>query len=742
LITSATRPFFAHSVSGEPEEKWEPLRDHLTAVSLSSARAAGKFGFAEAGAASGLLHDLGKYQPDFQDHIRGRPRKVDHAAHGAVVAREKFGILGALIAHGIAGHHAGLDDELFDKERMAKESAAVEASARADGIEAPKSLPAPRLQPSENRGFQCAFLTRMLFSCLVDADYTETERFYVEAEKRPTPPRGATASIVELADTLAAFLRGKQAKAKPTDVNRHRAAILEKVLSHTGDLPGVFKLTVPTGGGKTLASLSFALEHARKHGLDRVIVVIPFTSIIEQTAEVYRGALAPFGDAVIEHHSGFDEDKVSGKEARDKLSLAMENWDARIVVTTAVQFFESLFSNRPSRCRKLHNLARSVIVLDEVQTLPLAFLHPCVAALQELRRNYGTSLVLCTATQPALDAPGFPKGLGDGIELAPDPPRLFRDLRRVRVESAGKLKDGEIVDRIADAERVLCIVNLKDHARDLFELMRTLPGATHLSTTMCAAHRRQVLDRVRADLIAKRPCRVVSTSLIEAGVDVDFPLVLRAATGLDSIAQAAGRCNREGLRTAEDSFTLVFETTGRDEPGYVRPLSEAARELMRIRPAEDWLQPETINEYFRILYWKNGNAALDKHGVLALCEDGLANKMNFRFREIADSVKLIDDWTQPVIVPFNDEAKALLGELESFNPVHSTGALARRLQRYIVGVPAAERRRMVLAGAAREIWPDRYGDQFVRLDNLDIYSDQIGLDWRDPAQRRVDGLIV
>jgi CRISPR-associated endonuclease/helicase Cas3 len=738
---SKSDDFFAHSVPGQPEELWEPLRDHLAAVAASAGRASGKFGFQEAGTAAGLLHDLGKYQREFQNRIRGRAEKVDHAAHGAILARRTLGPLGALIAHGIAGHHAGLDDQLFDKDRMAMPSEIVEAAAVADGITLPKPLSSAPLRRSENLGFQYAFLTRMLFSCLVDADYTETERFYVQAEQRPSPPRGAAVSIAELADTLAASLKAKQAEARPSVVNRHRAAILANVLDHACDPPGVFKLTVPTGGGKTLASLAFALEHARKHGLDRVIVVIPFTSIIEQTAEVYRAALAPFGDAVIEHHSGFDEDRLTEKEARDKLSLAMENWDARIVVTTAVQFFESLFSNRPARCRKLHNLARSVIVLDETQTLPLPYLRPCVAALQELQRNYGASIVLCTATQPALDAPHFEQGFKDAIELAPEPAQLFRDLRRARVETAGKLSDRDVADRIAGTDQALCIVNLKDHARDLFSLVRELPGARHLSTTMCAKHRREVLGAIRADLVAGRPCRVISTSLIEAGVDVDFPMVLRAGTGLDSIAQAAGRCNREGKRTIEDCATVVFTPADREEPRYVRPFSEAARELMRNRPAEDWLMPDTINAYFHALYWKK-EAELDKHGILALCEEGRANKMNFKFREIAESVKLIDDWTQPVIVPFDDEAKALLAELESFSPERSIGALARALQPYVVGVPAEGRRRMIVAGAAREIRSDRYADQFVRLDNLDIYSPAVGLDWRDPTLRSVDGLVV
>ncbi len=420
--------FFAHTVGGRPPETWELLIPHLIGTANLAAKFASAFRYGEIGYAAGLLHDLGKYQGDFQRRIRGDPQSVDHAAHGAIYACRHYNGLGKLIAHGIAGHHAGLADNLFGSDgRLDQKNATLDEvveSARRDGLVFPAPPGFPRLKASTDKGFQGAFLVRMLFSCLVDADYLATEDFYVRAEGRPTPQRGAAASLADLADALDGHL-ARFVAPPPGSLNARRAGILGHARSKAILPPGVFTLTVPTGGGKTLTSLAFALDHARANSLERVVVGIPFTSVIEQTAQVYRNALAPHQDAILEHHSAFDQSAVDGKVARSKLSLAMETWDQPLIVTTTVRLFESLFSNRPSQCRKLHNLARSVIVLDEVQTLPLALLRPCVAALKELAANYGCSIVLCTATQPALlanspsGARPFANGFEDVVELAP-----------------------------------------------------------------------------------------------------------------------------------------------------------------------------------------------------------------------------------------------------------------------------------------------------------------------------------
>lgn len=752
----ATGLWFAHSLEGRPEGEWELLRRHLSEARREAGARAAKFGAENLGAAAGLLHDLGKYKAEFLAYIRGQGKSPDHASAGANYARARLGRPGLVLAHAIAGHHAGLKDRLFAEgarlQRTQPELARIQASAREDGLMLPESLPSPDgFQPdSAELGFQFAFLTRMLFSCLIDADRTVTRAFYADPEerRRDATPRASTA---ELAAALMKWMESKaeqRAAAGEADrpVNRLRDEVLRHALGRAGEKPGVFTLTVPTGGGKTLTSLAFALEHARRNGLERVIVVIPFTSVIEQTAGVYREALPAYADQILEHHSAFDESEIAKREGFDALRLAMESWGAPIVVTTAVQFFESLFSDRPSRCRKLHNLARSVIVLDEAQTVPLPVLRPCVTALRELARNYGSSVVLCTATQPALqerpDDPGrsFPGGFRAPVELAPDPPRLFSALRRVTVRAAAEeLDDAALAAHLKAVPQVLCIVNQRAHARELFGTIRDLSGARHLSTCMHAAHRSRALTEIRANLKAGVPCRVVATSLVEAGVDVDFPMVLRAEAGLDSVAQAAGRCNREGRRTAEESEVLVFRAPGREPPRSLRANVEAGAETLRLHHV-DPLQPEAVEAYFRLLYWRKGADQLDRHGVLAKCEDERRG-LEFPFESIAAAVRLIDDAMAPIIVPVEDEGEA--GEwLRSLEFAKYPGGIARRLQRFTVSVPQQVRQALIDQRAAEVIRQREFGDQFVRLANLDLYRSDVGLDWSDPTFIAAERLMV
>lgn len=740
--------YFAHTVKNSPPEAWEPLVPHLIGTGERARDFAKSFGCAELAYAAGLLHDLGKYQESFQLRLRGDPRSVDHAAHGAIYARRHYRQLGDLIAHGIAGHHSGLADALFQidgrLERMGATFDAVVEAARRDGLSFPELPSLPRLRGSKDTGFQRAFLIRMLFSCLVDADYLATEDFYVQAEGRPTPLRGAAASLTDLAEALhrhfACF-----APPLPGSLNARRAEILSYAQSKATLPPGVFTLTVPTGGGKTLTSLAFALDHARANGLDRVVVGIPFTSVIEQTAQVYREALTPHQDAILEHHSAFDQSTIDGKEARSKLSLAMETWDQPLIVTTTVRLFESLFSNRPSQCRKLHNLARSVIVLDEVQTLPLELLRPCVAALKELAANYGCSIVLCTATQPALlaDPPQggrpFANGFENVVELAPDPPSLFEALRRVRVKSIGHQSDGDIVERLADTPQALCIVNSRFHAQALYAAITHLEGARHLSTLMCAAHRRAVLAKIREDLMAGRACRVISTSLIEAGVDVDFPLVLRAEAGLDSILQAAGRCNREGHREADDSATLVFRPAELKRPQSMRMPIESAESVFRTHG--DVTTLSAVSAYFGQLFDRKGDAVLDAKGILKACQDR-AISLDFPFKTIAADFQMIDDYNLPVIIAWDESAKAAVKDLRFLPEGFTPGGIARRLQPYTVGVPPQARAALIGSGAAEVIDRERYDDQFVVLANPNLYRADVGLSWANPTLMEPDSLVI
>lgn len=757
---------YAHSMKHRPITEWETLPVHARDVGEATAERAAKFQASSLGLVAGLLHDFGKYKPAFQAYLHDpKVRDKGHSSAGALYARARFGRIGLLLAHVIAGHHAGLQDGLLARQRRLEAADADLAMALAghassgDGFVLPGvPMPPAGLRSEDGRvavppsGFQWAFLTRMLFSCLVDADRLCTERFY-----RGAVARGPGAPVAELhaalQRTLVAAARHREGTGdSERPVNRRRAEILDHATSHAAAPRGVFTLTVPTGGGKTLTSLAFALAHAAAHGLDRVIVVIPFTSVIEQTAEVYRGALGNLAGEVLEHHSAFDEGTLKGeaRQGLEKLRLDMENWDARIVVTTAVQFFESLFSNRPSQCRKLHAISRSVVILDEAQTMPLHLLRPCVAALKELARNYGTSVVLCTATQPAvLERDGehsFAGGFRDTLELAPNVPDLFAAFRRVTVRRIGVQDDAALAERFAQAPQGLCIVNTRQHARDLHAAIDGLEGRRHLSTLMHAAHRSRVLAEIKADLVAGRPCRVVSTSLIEAGVDVDFPLVMRAPAGLDQIAQSAGRLNREGRRDAADSLLLLFEAAGRTVPKDLQTNIEAADEIMRLH-GERCLEPAAIQAYFQALYWtlggdgRDGPDDLDRFGVLKVCS-AAAKTFDFPFATIAENMRFIDSVMRPIIVADDDESRHWLGELRNPHGEERLGLVARKLQRYTVGVPDRVRSGLLKDGALEILRQDTFGDQFVSLINLGLYKPDIGLDPSNPLFMEAAATII
>jgi len=732
-----TRAFYAHSTPNPDKSDWQPLREHLEAVAEIAARNASAFSGDTLAHLAGLLHDLGKYTDEFQRRVTGDAIRVDHATRGAIIAVERYGTLGHLVAYAIAGHHAGLANGSEGIERTALKERLLGTGLPAllaqwqTEIQLPalNELKPPALIQRERRNFfQLAFLGRMIFSCLVDADYLDTEAFYDRTQGRSSLRDHAYPNLANLRQQLDKHLNGFEAN---TPVNQLRGEILAGVRSKAGLPPGLFSLTVPTGGGKTLASLAFALDHALAHGLRRVIYVIPFTSIVEQNAAVFRRALGELGEkAVVEHHSAFADDRGKSLEARKKLSLAMENWDAPIIVTTAVQFFESLFADRPARCRKLHNIARSVVILDEAQTLPLHLLRPTVAAIDELALNYNSSLVLCTATQPALtDGPRFPGGLPNVRELAPEPEHLFQQLQRVQIRSIGPISDEALSGQLREREQVLCIVNNRRHARALYEAIADCPGACHLTTLMYAKHRSQVLTEVRQRLRDGLSCRLVSTSLIEAGVDVDFPTVLRAEAGLDSIAQAAGRCNREGRRALVDSQVLVFapENEQWSPPHELKQFAQAAREVMRQHP-DDCLSMAAIERYFHLLYWKKGSRALDESNLLGLIEKSRLDCLPFEI--LAREFRMIDSIQMPVIIARDVEAQAALDDLEFAD---GCAGIGRRLQPYLVQVPRKAYDALLQVGAIQPAMAERYGEQFMVLVNPDLYHDQFGLRWDNPA---------
>lgn len=755
--------FFAHSTATTDKSDWQPLREHLLGTAERAARNASPFGGAAIAWTMGALHDLGKYTERFQGRLTGDATRVDHATWGACVARERYGKLGTLLAYGIAGHHAGLANGQPGQETESRTTLHERLSADylaglpvlspvwKQEIELPAKVAFPdAFEPhpqSHHRNFQLALLARMSFSCLVDADFIDTDNFYRGVEGRSPRQENVGPPLEALRVRLNAYLARLP---REGGINPLRTDILREVRSKALLAPGRFSLTVPTGGGKTLASLAFGLDHAIAHGLRRVIYVIPFTSIVEQNAQVFRNAFGDLGDekAVLEHHSGFFDDPRSAREAIEKRKLAMENWDAPVVVTTAVQFFESLFADRPSRCRKLHNVAGSVVILDEAQTLPLSMLRPCVALLDELARNYRVSPVLCTATQPALTTEaGFKNGLDDVRELAPEPSALYERLRRVRVRHAGMLDDHTLADHLRQREQALCIVNNRRHARHLFESIADQPGACHLTTLMYARHRSQVLAEVREKLKAGRPCRLVSTSLIEAGVDVDFPTVLRAESGLDSIAQAAGRCNREGRHPVEASEVLVFETANPDwaPPRELKLYAEAFRTIERAH-RHDLLAMNAITAYFQELYWRMGDDRLDRHDLLGILQRATIDSLPLD--TLARKFKIIDTTLRPVIVPFDPETGSEIPEvmetlraLEHAERVSAAGA-ARKLQPYLVQIPEQAYKALSEARAIQAIAPERYSEQFARLVNPHLYNTQFGLHWDNPQFLATESLVA
>lgn len=734
------KAFFAHTTERQDQSDWQPLHEHLKATaSLAEANAA-HFGCGAMARTMGLLHDLGKYSAPFQMRLLGETGKVDHATAGAIVASERFGPIGTLLAYGIAGHHAGLANGRDDgtrtplAERLRRDTPPLDPTWESE-IPLPTSAPEPEaFSPrAEHQSFQLAFLERMLFSSLVDADYRDTEAFYTSLEGRSAERTGfpsLEALRTELDNTLSRFRTD-------TDVNELRAEILNHARGEAEHEPGLFSMTVPTGGGKTLTSLAFALDHAIRHRLRRVIFVIPFTSIVEQNAAVFREALGPYGySAVLEHHSAYQDDGKNAPESAEKLKKAMENWEAPIVVTTSVQFFESLFGDRPSQCRKLHNISGSVVILDEAQTLPLKLLRPCVAAIAELARNYRTSLVLCTATQPALKASDeFKGGLENVRELAPDRERIFNRLRRVTLRHVGAASDADIANALRENEQALCIVNNRRHARCLYEKIADEPGAYHLTTLMCARHRSEMLAEIRERLLEGLSCRLVSTSLIEAGVDVDFPLVLRAETGLDSIAQAAGRCNREGKQAPEDSEVRVFSVADDwPTPPELQQFAQAARAIFR--QFDDPLALEAIHAYFRELYWQKGKE-LDANDIL-----GRVNRSqidNLPFEWISDRFRMIESAMIPIIIPYDEIAQEAIRTLEYAERV---GGISRTLQSYVVQIPEQGYKALKSAGAIQPVRPEQFGEQFLLLVNEDLYHPRYGLNWDNSVFMDAERLVV
>lgn len=706
-LSSANLSYYAHSLEGRPPEEWEILEVHLREVAELASKFAAPFGAGDWGRLAGLWHDLGKYQPAFQRRIRGSREQVEHAGIGAVLAQQR-GL--EPLSFAIAGHHAGLANPtthagvlpLVERLQANRHGLTEVLPTIPTAVLAPEAT--PRLPhwasvANENQGpvrdeirRSLEFWTRMVFSSLVDADYLATERFCTP--KKGTRRRG-TVDLAVLREQLRHRLVRFDSNSVVGGVRRE---VLDDCLAAAERGPGLFSLTVPTGGGKTLSSMAFALSHALRNNQRRIVVAIPFTSIIEQNAQVYRDVFGE--DHVVEHHSNLDEAGLRERdsEAETARRLATENWDAAVVVTTNVQLFESIFANRPSRCRKLHNLARSVIILDEAQALPAGFLLPVLDVLKELVARYGCSVVLSTATQPALaKRASFRHGLEGVSEIVRDPQALARRLERVTVRwpaaNADPVAFEDLAHRIAGERQVLAIVHRRADARDLAGLLPE-SGRYHLSALMCPAHRTKLLSRVRAALDSKEVCRLVSTQVVEAGVDIDFPVVYRALAGLDSLVQAAGRCNREGALTdASGSPQLgrfeIFRAPTAPPPGILRRgLETTAAMLARHPDGVPFGTPAATEEYFRLLF---SAVDLDVKGVQAL-------RGGLNFASTAEAFQLIPDATWPVVAPYGDSAVHL-----ERHTVHPNRESYRALQPYTVQIYDQQLRELRTAAAVEEV---------------------------------------
>ena len=706
--------YYAHvRETGTGGKEFQTVAQHLSGTAELCRAFAAAFGAEKDGELAGLTHDIGKCTEEFQNRLLNDGPVVDHATAGAIACAKRGN---RYVSACVAGHHGGLQD--FGNMRTARRDDGTFygrlLKGREEGClehcgESGVALPMAAISAAQGLNtLQASFWTRMLYSCLVDADFLDTERF-INGER----DRGGCDDMAALLARLRAYIEPWQTPT--TELNRLRCEILNTCMEAGRKPKGVYTLTVPTGGGKTVASLAFALRHAVEHGMQRVIYVIPYTSIIDQNAQVFRDILG--SGNVLEHHSGVQFDLSDGAAAEDvRKALATENWDMPVVVTTAVQFFESLYAARSSRCRKLHNLANSVIIFDEAQMLPLPHLRPCVAAMASLAEQFHSTVVLCTATQPSLDdllrtyAPSCPV-----TELCPQTALLYDRFCRVTFRQAGVLTDEALAEQLNARRQVLCIVNSRKAAQKLFALLPP-EGSYHLSTLMIPAQRQALLGEIRERLMQGKLCRVVSTSLIEAGVDVDFPAVYRELAGLDSVMQAAGRCNREGKRPAEDSIVTIFERTELP-PLLFRAAIGAAREALG--EGRDPAAPETMARYFRSLRSLTGDA-LDKQGVIKAFTQGIEG-CEFPFRTVAEKFRLIDQNTYTIYIPYG-EGTALLQRLQDGE---CSRELYRKLGRYAVSVYDKHFQALYHTGALLTV-PALDSDSAI-LTDMGLYNKLMGL---------------
>lgn len=813
-------PYIAHvrKAGGDPQS----LEEHLLGVAAISKGLASKIGLEHQGELIGLLHDVGKYSNAFQTYLKsavglinqdedefvdasGPKGKVDHSTAGAQLVWEelsKQGIMGSiagqLLALCIASHHSGLidclssnadkpvednftrrtgkrDDQSHLREAKSKMDALIEKRFRElsslpsliGGIEASIREVARGEKVETIVRFKVGLLVRFLFSCLIDADRVDTADFEKPRAARHRP-NGQYTEWPLLNERLEKHLQGFNSR---NPVDQIRRSISDHCREGAMRDKGVYTLTVPTGGGKTLASLRFALHHAERHKMERVIYVIPFTSIIDQNAKVVRDILEPTkedrGRVVLEHHSNLTPEQQGWRE-----KMLTENWDAKVIFTTSVQLLEALFGGGTRGARRMHQLANAVLIFDEVQTLPVNCVHLFCNAMNFLVEHCCSTVVLCTATQPLLNLVDASKGalkFAKNSDLMPDVKRLFDDLKRVEVlnrRKPGGWTDEEIarlaLDEVAQSGSCLVIVNTKNSAQVLYRLCREAAGIQtfHLSTSMCPAHRNEILDRIRKLLDDKSLVLCVSTQLIEAGVDVDFGAVIRYTAGLDSIAQAAGRCNRNGKQKDAD---------GNPKAGQVHVVNPAVENIDRLKDiqcgkgiterllddieagSEDFggnlIGPKAIERYFKYFFFARhqemdypvsaqtvgrDDTLLNLLSINSLAVDefkrdhSAAPNIYLRqsFMSAARAFKVIDAPTRGIIVPYGEAGRDLVNDLCSAFEVEKHFELLRRAQQYTVNVFPYVLDQLQKAGAVHAIQKDV---DIIYLSDARYYDQSFGL---------------
>ena len=703
-----------------------------------------KFGLEKLGSIIGLTHDIGKASKAFQnkiqnsvlnDDVNNNPR-VDHSTAGAQFLYEKYSNFGLILAYIVAGHHGGLPNGIDDSntnlnKRLKKEIEDYKSIVDWLDNRLPGKIEAMDFLTKNAKKITNLYLViKMLYSALTDADFLDTEAFMTpgNAEKRRYEIK-----IEQLEKHFFNYIENMQRKTQQTPINIERKKILDWSLQAAELDPGIFSLTVPTGGGKTLSSMAFALKHAVKYHKNRIIYVIPYTTIIEQNAQVFHNIfrnLSP--DIVLEHHSSIDIEKETTFNR-----LASQNWNAPIIVTTNVQFFESFYNNRSSANRKLHNIANSVIIFDEAQMFPPEFLEPSLVIINELVTNFGCSAVICTATQPILHRDDLLKEyLQDIHEIIADTKKLYSKFRRVKTYYIKEEQTLEMIaEKLIEYKQVLTIVNTRKDARILAETVATQSEPTnvfHLSTLMVPHHRKTVLNTIKERLKKNKTCILASTQLIEAGVDIDFPVVYRAVAGLDSIAQAAGRCNREGNLSFGEIY--IFNTERKPPPGYLRRSADSGKNILN-QFKNDILNQEAIEKYFEDFWGKEKyEHKFDKKNIIELCKK---QPNAIEFKKISGLFKIISHKSYSLIIPYDEMGQNLVNELENYRYSFVPRELRKMLYQYTIQL--REREFVNMANVIENVFGD--GEFFV-LRNLDIYDNFVGLKPENPEFLEIESTII